>query len=123
MPCPLIKYSCWATTNDLERVGMVNQFGWRLAEAMFDVGIGCYSELLEYLWYARADPQEANITALVNALEYTEMDARPHFSPAFWRVLFSPQVLDLSEDESKELMFAYAASEAEIQLVLQQRSG
>ena len=39
------------------------------------------------------------------------METRPAFSPDFWRVLFSPRVLDLSEDKSKELLLAYATSE------------
>jgi hypothetical protein len=51
------------------------------------------------------------------------VDIRPDFSPDFWRVLFSPQVLDLSEDQSKELMLAYATNESEEHRVLQQRSG
>jgi hypothetical protein len=90
---------------------MLNHFGQRLAEAMFDVGIGSYSELLVCLWEAGADPQEANIAALVHALEAKKVEARPAFSPDFWRVLFSPRVLDLSEDKSKELLLAYATSE------------
>jgi hypothetical protein len=103
---------------------MLNQFGQQLAEAMFDVGIGSYSELLERLCDAGVDPEEASITALVNALKTTKADARPNFSPAFWQVLFSPHVLDLSEDKSRALIYAYyGANEAEMRRVLQQRSG
>src|SRR4051812_42435366 len=90
---------------------MLNYFGQRLAEAMFDVGINSYSDLLECLWEAGADPQEANTAALVKALEFTKVEARPAFSPDFWRVLFSPRVLDLSEGKSKALLLAYAMSE------------
>ena len=92
---------------------MLNYFGQRLAEAMFDVGINSYSALLVCLWDAGADPREASIAALVHALRSTKVEARPAFSPDFWRVLFSPRVLDLSEDKSKELLLAYATSEAE----------
>jgi hypothetical protein len=71
------------------------------------------------LWDAGANPEEASLTALVNALKATKVDARPDFSPDFWRVLFSPQGLDLSEDKSKALLLAYGTSEAELQRVLQ----
>jgi hypothetical protein len=96
---------------------MLNQFGRRLAGAMFDAGIGSYSELLECLWEAGADPKEASATALVIALTATRLDVRPDFSPDFWRVLFSPKVLDLSEDASKELRLVYVMSEAEMRRV------
>ena len=102
---------------------MLNQFGRLLAEAMFEVGISSYSELLERLWDAGADSEEASLTALVNALKTTKVNARPNFSPAFWQVLLSPQVLDLSEDKSKALIYAYVMNEAEMHRVLQQRSG
>jgi hypothetical protein len=102
---------------------MLNQFGQQLAKAMFDAGIGSYSDLLECLRDAGADPEEASITALVNALKTTKVEAHHNFSPTFWQVLFSPQVLDLSEDKSKALIYAYVTNEAEIPRVLQQRSG
>jgi hypothetical protein len=102
---------------------MLNQFGRLLAEAMFEVGISSYSELLKCLWDAGVDPKEASSTALVDALTATKVDARPDFSPEFWRVLFSAKVLDISEDKSKELMHAYVTSEDEMRRVLQQRGG
>jgi hypothetical protein len=102
---------------------MLNTFGQQLAVAMFDVGIVSYSELLDCLWDAGANPEEASAAALVDALTAQKVDIRPDFSPDFWRVLFSPQVLDLSEDQSKELMLAYATNESEVHRVLQQRSG
>jgi hypothetical protein len=92
---------------------VLNHFGQRLAEAMFDVGINSYSTLLVCLGEAGADPREASVGTLVKALECTKVEARPAFSPDFWRVLFSPRVLDLSEDKSKALLLAYATSEAE----------
>jgi hypothetical protein len=98
---------------------MLNPFGQQLAEVMFDVGIGSYSELLECLWDAGADPKEASPTALVDALTATKVAARPDFSPYFWRVLFSPKVLDLSSSEGEDLMHAYGTSEAEIQHIKQ----
>lgn len=96
---------------------MLNQFGQRLAEAMFDVGISSYSELLECLCDAGANPEEASVTALIDALTTTKVGERPDFSPAFWQVLYSPRVLDLSEDESQALMRVYVTSEAETQRV------
>ena len=102
---------------------MLNKFGQLLAEAMFDAGISSYSELLECLWEAGADPEEANATALVKALVSQEVDDRPDFSPEFWQVLCSPRVLDLSEDEGKTLIRVYLMSEAEIHHVFQQRGG
>lgn len=86
---------------------------------MFDAGIFSYSDLLECLWDTGADPEEASITALVDALQCTKVDARPNFSPAFWQVLFSPKVLDLSEEKSKALIYAYVTNEAELQRVKQ----
>jgi hypothetical protein len=102
---------------------MLNTFGQQLAVAMFDVGISSYSELLDYLWEAGANPEEASAAALVNALESTKVDDRPDFSPDFWQVLCSSRVLDLSEDEGKMLMRVYLTSEAEIHRLLQQRGG
>jgi hypothetical protein len=102
---------------------MLNTFGQQLAVAMFDVGISSYSELLDYLWEAGANPEEASASTLVNALESTKVDDRPDFSPAFWRVLFSPKVLDLSSSEGEMLMRVYLTSEAEIHRLLQQRGG
>jgi hypothetical protein len=96
---------------------MLNKFGQQLAEAMFDVGIGSYAELLECLWDAGANPEEASASALVDALTATKVDSRPDFSPEFWQVLCSPKVLDLWDGESKELMRVYVTSEAEIQHV------
>ena len=100
---------------------MLNQFGQRLAEAMFDAGIASYSELLECLWEAGADPEEASAAALVMALVSTKVDDRPDFSPGFWKVLCSPRVLDLSEDEGNTLMHIYLTSEAELHRVYQRR--
>jgi hypothetical protein len=102
---------------------MLNQFGQQLAEAMFDAGISSYSELLECLWEAGADPEVASATALVKALVSTKVDDRPDFSPDFWGVLCSPRVLDLSADEGKTLMRVYLMSEAEIHRVYHQRGG
>src|SRR3954454_1141480 len=96
---------------------MLNRFGQLLAKAMFDVWISSYSELLSCLWDAGVDHEEASIAALVDALTTTKVDARPDFSPDFWRVLFSPHVLDLSSSEGEALMHAYVTSEAEIQHV------
>ena len=116
MPCPLIKSSCGATTTvTWNGRGMLNTFGQHLAAAMFDVGIVSYSELLDCLREAGADPEEATAAALVKALVSPEVDDRPDFSPDFWQVLCSPRVLDLSEDEGKMLMRVYLMSEAEIQ--------
>jgi hypothetical protein len=102
---------------------MLNPFGQKLAEAMFGVGIGSFSELLECLWDAGADPEEVNITTLVDALTATKVDARPEFSYDFWDVLFSPHVLDLSPSEGEALMYAYVTSEAELQRVLTEQRG
>jgi hypothetical protein len=102
---------------------MLNTFGQQLAVAMFDVGIVSYSELLDCLWDAGANPEEASAAALVDALESTKVDDRPDFSPNFWQVLCSPRVLDLSEGEGKMLMRVYLTSEAEIHRLLQQRGG
>jgi hypothetical protein len=101
---------------------MLNRFGQLLAKAMFDVGIGSYSELLKCLWDAGADPEEASIPTLVNAIKATKVDACPDFSKDFWSVLVSPDVLDLTEDESKALMHAFVTSEAEIPSVVDHAS-
>ena len=90
---------------------MLNRFGQLLAEAMYEAGIGSYSKLLEHLLDAGADPEEANVNTLVTAMTSTRVHTRPTFSQDFWRVLVSPDVLDLTEDESKALMHAYVMSE------------
>jgi hypothetical protein len=52
----------------------------------------------------------------------TRVHAHPTFSQDFWSVLFSPEVLDLTEDESKVLMHAFVMSETEIPSVVDHAS-
>jgi hypothetical protein len=88
---------------------MLNPFGQRLAEAMFEVGISSYSELLERLLDAGAKPEEANVDTLITAIMCIRVIDRPDFSPQFWSVLASPDVLDLREETERVLMLTYAS--------------
>jgi hypothetical protein len=90
---------------------MLNRFGQWLARAMFDVGIGSYSELLERLLDAGAKPEEANVDTLITAITSSRMDVRPALSSDFWRVLAKPDVLDLGEEAERALRLAYASEE------------
>jgi hypothetical protein len=88
---------------------MVHRFGQLLVEAMFDAGISSYSELLECLLAAGAEPKEANVDTLITAITSARLDAHPAFSPDFWCVLALPDVLSLTEETEKALMLAYAS--------------
>jgi hypothetical protein len=88
---------------------MLNPFGQRLAEAMFEVGINSYSELLERLLDAGAKPEEANVDTLITAIMGIRVIDRPDFSTQFWSVLASPDVLDLREETERALMLTYAS--------------
>jgi hypothetical protein len=88
---------------------MLNPFGQRLAEVMFEVGISSYSELLERLLDAGAKPEEANAVTLITAIMAIRVVDRPDFSPEFWRVLASLEVLDLRKGTKRALMLTYAS--------------